>query len=175
MKYQLLLLWTLAAFVSCQVEKKIEIKMDDIPDGVKLSCTEGKQIFKDQIEEAKDEIVLLYRDDNTGEYTCTTSASDGQTAGPKIFVKYRTCDNCVELDMSSIAGIAVGDVVATVVVGVAVYLIALKARSGPVPSNKKRSDRKPLVANEGYSRSTSTEYQPLRLNQRRDEYDVLRQ
>uniref|UniRef100_A0A3Q1GN47 CD3 gamma/delta subunit Ig-like domain-containing protein n=1 Tax=Acanthochromis polyacanthus TaxID=80966 RepID=A0A3Q1GN47_9TELE len=47
------------------------------------------------------------------------------------------CDNCIELDSGAIAGIAVGEVVATIVIGVAVYLVASKAGSGPAPTNKK--------------------------------------
>lgn len=47
------------------------------------------------------------------------------------------CDSCVELDVASLAGMAVGEVVATAVVGLAVYLIVSQDRSGRVASRKK--------------------------------------
>lgn len=53
---------------------------------------------------------------------------------------FSACDNCVELDAPSIAGLAVGDVVATIVVGVAVYLIASQARAGQVIQTNKSKD-----------------------------------
>lgn len=49
------------------------------------------------------------------------------------------CDNCVKLDQISIAGLVIGDVIATIVIGVAVYLIVSQAGPGPGPitSHKK--------------------------------------
>lgn len=55
----------------------------------------------------------------------------------RLLCLFSACDNCVELDTSSIVGLAVGDIVATVVVGVAVYLIASQARTGQVKPTKK--------------------------------------
>lgn len=49
------------------------------------------------------------------------------------------CDNCVEFDTSAIVGIAIGNLVATAVVGVAVYLIASVTRTGPAGPPKKKS------------------------------------
>ncbi|KAM6932294.1 T-cell surface glycoprotein CD3 delta chain, partial [Lycodopsis pacificus] len=88
------------------------------------------------------------------------------------FVKFRTCDNCIELDTASITGMVVGDVVATIVIGVAVYLVASLNRIGPVTSPKKSSDRPRRPPNEG-SRGPNDLYQPLVRGQR-DTYDVLR-
>ncbi|XP_014836262.1 PREDICTED: T-cell surface glycoprotein CD3 delta chain-like [Poecilia mexicana] len=157
MKYQLLLLSLLAAFSNNVAgEKKIEVA--ETADGIKLSC-EGNMSGNGM--EGK-ELQLTYRDNYTGEYECKD--------GPKIFVKFRTCDNCVELDTSSIVGLAVGDVVATIVVGVAVYLIASQGRPGQVKATKKRSDKQNLIRNET---PNDPSYQPLKYKRGRDEYDVL--
>ncbi|MED6285337.1 hypothetical protein CHARACLAT_028260, partial [Characodon lateralis] len=96
-------------------------------DGIKLSCPQNL-FYGGNYMDVK-EVELPYHDSSTGEYSC----GDDE----KIFVKFRTCDNCVELDTSSIVGLAVGDVVATIVVGVAVYLIASQARTGQVIPTKK--------------------------------------
>ncbi|XP_041849736.1 T-cell surface glycoprotein CD3 gamma chain-like [Melanotaenia boesemani] len=166
MKYQLLLLWTLAAFVSCDPGVN-EITPVDMPDGIKLSCGSDNVISKNGT--GLKYVELQYKDENTGEYKCEGTDS-------KIFVKFRTCDNCIELDTASIAGIVVGDVVATVAVGVAVYLIASKGQPSTDNTAKKRSDRQPLVPNEGPTRTGNDHYQPLRPRQGlgRDEYDVLK-
>ncbi|KAM6988644.1 T-cell surface glycoprotein CD3 gamma chain [Tautogolabrus adspersus] len=97
-----------------------------------------------------------------------------EAEGTKIFVKFRTCDNCIELDTGSIVGIAVGDVVATIVIGVAVYLVASQSWIGPITSNKKGSDRQHLVPNEMNSRDPNDHYQPLKHRSgQKDTYDVL--
>ncbi|MEQ2261887.1 hypothetical protein XENORESO_017424 [Xenotaenia resolanae] len=125
MKYQLLVLWILTAFSVNHAADKIQVA--ETADGIKLSCSENLSYGEKHL--GVTEVDLPYRDSNTGEYSCGDDA--------KIFVKFRTCDNCVELDTSSIVGLAVGDVVATIVVGVAVYLIASQARTGQVKPTKK--------------------------------------
>lgn len=169
----LLLLWTFAVFVSCQDKSKKDespLSVNELADGIKLVCTGGYHF-----EENITEIVLAYRDNNTKEYECTKKP-DNTGADPeslKIFVKFRTCDNCIELDTASIMGMIIGDVVATIMVGVGIYLIASHARTGPVTSTKKSksSDRQHLVS-EG--RGTSDHYQPLRpRGGQRDVYDEL--
>uniref|UniRef100_A0A3Q2D4T9 T-cell surface glycoprotein CD3 delta chain-like n=1 Tax=Cyprinodon variegatus TaxID=28743 RepID=A0A3Q2D4T9_CYPVA len=137
-------------------ENSIEVK--DIADGVVLKC--GEKMMDRNGQEA-DELTLYYRDDQSGEYECTDKS--------KIYVKFRTCDNCVELDIPSIAGLTVGDVVATIVVGVAVYLIATQGRRGQVKPPKKKSDRQNLNHN------NDDNYQPLiHTKGGRSEYDELR-
>ncbi|XP_075956632.1 T-cell surface glycoprotein CD3 gamma chain [Anarhichas minor] len=155
----LLLLWTLTAPVSCDAD----ITVTNVLNGIKLGCRNGYLVKKDTNVES-----LEYKDENTGEYTCVHN----DIHGAKIFVKFRTCDNCVELDTASITGMVVGDVVATIVIGVAVYLIASLNRIGPVTSPKKSSDRPRRTPNEG-SRGPNDTYQPLKKGQR-DTYDVLR-
>ncbi|XP_047449264.1 T-cell surface glycoprotein CD3 delta chain-like [Mugil cephalus] len=164
-----LLLWTLTAFVSYAEEPKSDVVVVELPDGIKLSCNNNATMkFSNGIEHGRKELKLGYSDDNTGEYTCER---EQQTS--KILVTFRTCDNCVELDKASIAGIVVGDVVATIVIGVAVYLIASKAGTGAVATVKKRSDKRPLVSNEESSRGPNEHYQPLRTRGQKDTYDVL--
>ncbi|XP_008424287.2 T-cell surface glycoprotein CD3 delta chain [Poecilia reticulata] len=159
MKYQLLLLSLLAAFSNTVAQEK-EIQVIEVADGIKLSCKNGESISGNGLEDK--ELQLTYSDHYTGEYSCEK--------GPKIFVKFRTCDNCVELDTASIVGLAVGDVVATIVVGVAVYLIASQGRPGQVKATKKRSDKHNLILNEA---PNDPSYQPLKYKRGRDEYDVL--
>ncbi|XP_015224665.1 T-cell surface glycoprotein CD3 delta chain-like isoform X2 [Cyprinodon tularosa] len=84
-------------------------------------------------------------------------------------VNMQACDNCVELDTPSIVGLAVGDVVATIVVGVAVYLIATQARTSQVKPAKKKSDREKLVRNEVQN---DDNYQKL-IHRGRSEYDEI--
>lgn len=47
------------------------------------------------------------------------------------------CDNCVELDLASVIGIAAGNVVATIVIAVGVYLTTAQTRFGSSTSHKK--------------------------------------
>ncbi|KAK6296905.1 hypothetical protein J4Q44_G00330470 [Coregonus suidteri] len=46
-----------------------------------------------------------------------------------IYVKFQTCDNCIELDIAAAVGMVVGDLVATVLIGVAVYYIDSKPKA----------------------------------------------
>ncbi|XP_070685579.1 T-cell surface glycoprotein CD3 delta chain-like [Pempheris klunzingeri] len=161
----LLLLWTLTASVSC-IDAPGEISVKAVSDGIELNCND--QQISTKSNNFADVIRLRYQDDDTGEYSC----SDNRT---KIFVKFRTCDNCVHLDRDSIVGIIVGNVVATIVIGVAVYLIASQTKTGPTASHNKSSDRQHLVPNEVSSRSVDEHYQPLKPKHgQRETYDVLK-
>lgn len=183
MKYQtsfpasLLLLFTLTAFVSC---KDPEISVKTVSDGIELQCGDKNEIVNPNGEPSTS-LKLVYKDENTGEYKCRTPNINVDTEGdwrdgPKIYVKFRTCDNCVELDNSAIAGLVVGNVVATIVLGVAVYLIASKSQTAPTTSHKKSSDRQHLVSNEVSNRGASGNDHYQRLNLKggqRDTYDVI--
>ena len=50
---------------------------------------------------------------------------------------HEACDNCVDLDLASIIGIVIGNVVATIVIGVGIYLTTAHNRVGSGASNKK--------------------------------------
>ncbi|XP_015796553.3 T-cell surface glycoprotein CD3 delta chain [Nothobranchius furzeri] len=166
MEHQLLILLTLAALCSCQSEEKSKrIAVEELADGIKLKCVEGSVTGNDLTGEP--DLTLKYDDKNTGEYTCSDKES-------RIYVKFRTCDNCVELDTASVAGMVVGNLVATIIVGVAVYLIATQSQTHPVPSTKKRSDKQSLIPPE--ASGSADHYQKLKPKhaQRSEEYDVLR-
>ncbi|XP_063350095.1 T-cell surface glycoprotein CD3 gamma chain-like [Pelmatolapia mariae] len=153
----LLLLWTFTVFVSCE---NTDITVNELAEGIKVICPENYE---------PKETTLEKRDNNTKEYTCTNS----EKKEVKIYVKFRSCDNCVELDIMSIVGMVIGNVVATTVIGVGVYLLASQTRTGPVVSNRKSksSDRQHLVSE---SRGPSNDhYQPLRRAGQRDTYDEL--
>nr|QPF15768.1 Cd3gd protein [Chaunax abei] len=157
-----LLLWTLT-------ESKITVKRDS--DGIVLRCEDNYEM-----KSSNDETVekLSYSDENTGEYKCVmkSGVSDAlETEGPKIYVKFWTCDNCIEFNLTVITGLVIGDVVATVVILVAVYLVASQSHIGPITSHKKSSDRQLLVPNEVSSRASNDHYQELM--HKRDVYDEL--
>ncbi|KAL3992229.1 crystallin, alpha A [Sarotherodon galilaeus] len=159
-----LLLWTFTVFVSCE-EKDPKLTVTELAEGIKLACPTGYKI--DVVNNTKE---LSREDKATGEYICKDDTNDKKLA---IFVKFRMCDNCVELDIMSIVGMVIGNVVATIVIGVGVYLLASQTRTGPVVSNRKSksSDRQHLVSE---SRGPSNDhYQPLRRAGQRDTYDEL--
>ncbi|XP_034724053.1 T-cell surface glycoprotein CD3 gamma chain-like [Etheostoma cragini] len=155
----LLLLWTLTASVSCDDS---EIKVAVVSNGITLSCGSGTIV--DSKNKRNLTQPLIYEDANTGEYECSDSDQ-------KIFVKFRTCDNCIELDVPSIMGIVIGNMAATIVIGVAVYLTASQNRIGLVPSHKTSSDRQHILPHDR-SRATNDHYQPLKHRQT-ETYDQL--
>lgn len=164
----LVLLWTLTAFVSSE-DVKTDIEVTSVSDGIKVKCPANHVLYRGENMWTSEKIE--YKDENTGEYVCKKDDGSEKT----IFVKFRTCDNCVDLDKASVSGMIVGDIVATLVIGVAVYLIASQApRTGSVPSTKKSSDRQQLLSGEMTSRSINEHYQPLRHKKgQRDTYDEL--
>ncbi|XP_041796737.1 T-cell surface glycoprotein CD3 gamma chain-like [Chelmon rostratus] len=165
----LLLLWTLTGSVTCNDGSPAEMVVKTLSDGIELSCAHE---IRDKNGTALKFLRLPYSDDNTGEYSCVDS--DGNDEDPKIYVKFRSCDNCVELDLASVMGIAVGNVAATIVIGVAVYLLTSQNGISPTTSHKKSSDRQHLVPNEVSSRAPNDHYQPLKhKGGQRDTYDVL--
>lgn len=166
----LLLLWTFTVFVSCQDKKDVELQVKEVADGIALSCSDDKiNVTSSTVSRVNTKnLHLPYKDDSTGEYKCGEN--------DLIYVKFRTCDSCVEVDTPSLIGMVIGNVVATIAVGVGVYLIASQTsqtRTGPVVSNKKSksSDRQHLVSE---SRGpTNDHYQPLRRGGQKDTYDEL--
>nr|XP_024660777.1 T-cell surface glycoprotein CD3 gamma chain [Maylandia zebra]XP_024660778.1 T-cell surface glycoprotein CD3 gamma chain [Maylandia zebra] len=167
----LLLLWTFTVFVSCQDKKDgpVELKVKEVADGIELACSDQSDVTSNTNTDIKTKSLHLpYRDNSTGEYKCGENEL--------IYVKFRTCDSCVEVDTPSLISMVVGNVVATIVVGVGVYLIASQTsqtRTGPVVSNKKSksSDRQHLVSET--RGPTNDHYQPLRRGGQKDTYDEL--
>ncbi|XP_070762110.1 T-cell surface glycoprotein CD3 gamma chain-like [Enoplosus armatus] len=164
----LLLLWTLTASVSAQ-EEPPEFVVKTVSDGIELVCGDN-DIIRTKDDKSVKSTKLHYKDENTGEYMCDNPGE----AKSKIFVKFRTCENCIEVDATAITGLVVGEVMATVVIGVAVYLIASQFRSSPFTPQKKSSDRQHLVPNEVSNRAPNDHYQPLRhKGGHKETYDVL--
>ncbi|KAG9342096.1 hypothetical protein JZ751_017093 [Albula glossodonta] len=67
------------------------------------------------------------------------------------------CDNCIALEAGTVAGILVGEIVATALIGVAVYLIASQPQGKAYRQGNKASDRQNLIQNQ----HNDTTYQPL--------------
>ncbi|KFP25751.1 T-cell surface glycoprotein CD3 delta chain, partial [Colius striatus] len=84
--------------------------------------------------------------DPRGVYVCEIEG--GKKSSP-LQVHYRMCQNCIEVDAPTISGIVVADVIATMLLAVAVYCI-----TGHKGRLSRASDRQNLIANEQL-------YQPL--------------
>ncbi|XP_035202114.1 T-cell surface glycoprotein CD3 delta chain [Oxyura jamaicensis] len=114
-----------------------------------LNCGSDKTVtwLKDNQEIANTtelDLGAIY-DDPRGTYIC---AKEKQHLALQVY--YRMCQNCIEVDAPTISGIVVADVIATVLLMVAVYCI-----SGQDKGRMSRaSDRQNLIANEQL-------YQPL--------------
>ncbi|NWS22520.1 CD3G protein, partial [Pachyramphus minor] len=122
-----------------------------------LQCTTGEPSkvtwWKDGNElgnKTQLELSAVY-DDPRGLYTCKV----GETK-EKLQVHYRMCQNCIEVDAATISGIVIADVVATVLLAVAVYCVTGHDRG----HMSRASDRQNLIANDQL-------YQPL--GEREDE------
>ncbi|XP_058490390.1 T-cell surface glycoprotein CD3 gamma chain-like [Solea solea] len=161
----LLLLWTLSGS-----KANGEITVTTVPGGIRVHCGE-----KTYISENQTSLELPYEDGNSGNYKCEKKDTDEPSPNEEIYVKFRTCDNCIEFDTGSIAGLVIGNVVATVAIGVAVYLVA--SLSGPVKAQKTGSGRQHnIVPNERNSRAPNDHYQRLKFKAggQKDEYDVIK-
>ncbi|XP_029923031.1 T-cell surface glycoprotein CD3 gamma chain [Myripristis murdjan] len=158
------------AFVCADGDPKFAVKQN--ADSITLTCPDPKHaVFKKEKDLGKSP-KIEYKDENSGEYTC--KAPSDENDGDKIYVKFRTCDNCVEMDGATIAGMVVGEVLATAMIGWAVYLLASCSRPLSAPAaDKKASDRQRLIPHETGGRAGNDLYQGLRPTQK-DEYDVLR-
>lgn len=55
--------------------------------------------------------------------------------GVLVYV-FPACDNCIELDTTAAVGMVVGDLVATVLIGVAVYSIASQPKATLITGKK---------------------------------------
>ncbi|TWW77516.1 T-cell surface glycoprotein CD3 gamma chain-like [Takifugu flavidus] len=162
-----LLLWITTASVRCDLTDRIVVKSQ--PNGILLSCKNPLKIKT--TDGFADDLKLEYKDENSGEYECMDPDNEGDSQ--KIYVKFRTCDNCVELELVSLTGILMGNLVATVLIGVAVYLTASHRRSDVSSSTRKSSDRQHLVPSESRNRPPNDHYQPLNHKGQKDTYDVL--
>ncbi|KAJ3590912.1 hypothetical protein NHX12_008860 [Muraenolepis orangiensis] len=135
-----------------------KLKVTNTSDGINIACKAGSLMIRGKNFTSK----ILYEDKSSGEYSCS---------GEKIFVKFRTCDNCVELDVGTMVGFVAGELAATVLIGVAVYLVTSLAHSPALTSDTKSSDRHQLIPSP--NRGPNATYQVLHRNAPKDEYGVL--
>ncbi|XP_061576490.1 T-cell surface glycoprotein CD3 delta chain-like [Cololabis saira] len=134
MNYQSLLLWALTAFVICQ-RGNTEISLVKTANGIKLFCP-NYHVERTGSNEQNESLELEYEDDNSGEYKCVEPGG-GDTIDSKIYVKFRPCDNCVEIDPAVLAGLVAANVVATILAAATMYSIAAHRRTAADTSNKK--------------------------------------
>ncbi|KAJ8280221.1 hypothetical protein GJAV_G00051990 [Gymnothorax javanicus] len=155
----------LASTGFAEEKEKLTFKIEESGEKVIITC----DVQTTQVEWYKDDyalengtqnpIALDYKDDNTGEYKCTKTADKAEENKDigKIYVKFRSCDNCVALDVGTVVGIAVGEVIATAMIGVAVYLLASQPQGKGFRQGNKASDRQALIQNQ----QNDLTYQPL--------------
>ncbi|NWV06803.1 CD3D protein, partial [Ptilonorhynchus violaceus] len=79
--------------------------------------------------------------DPRGLYTCKNKEKK-----KSLQVHYRMCQNCIEVDAPTVSGIVIADIVATLLLAVAVYCIT--GHEGGRTS--RASDRQNLISNELY-------------------------
>ncbi|MGH0157279.1 UNVERIFIED_CONTAM: hypothetical protein FKN15_032452 [Acipenser sinensis] len=127
-------------------DEGIKVKSEG-EEGITLTCENGKWVNNDD-----SELSLKNEDSHSMEYTCATTPKNHS-----IYVKFRTCNNCIQLEAGTVAGIVVGDVIATVLIAVAVYCVSTQQKSGAYIGNK-ASDRQNLLMNDG----NNMVYEPLR-------------
>ncbi|XP_057695450.1 T-cell surface glycoprotein CD3 delta chain-like isoform X2 [Corythoichthys intestinalis] len=159
---------TLNEFVWCDKASNTDFTVRSTYGEITLLCGENNKVTKD---DKNVTFPLKYKDESTGEYQCVDRTGKQRQ---KIYVKFRTCENCVELDLVSISGLAVGDLMATIVLGVAVYLVASHTHAFVATSRHKRSDREHLISNETQRRVPNEGYQELKYKDgRREIYHTL--
>ncbi|XP_043936825.1 T-cell surface glycoprotein CD3 gamma chain [Protopterus annectens] len=136
------------------------IEVDDIDGEVILSCkgTDRKIEWK-----KNDEKLKLVETSNLNHTLIAGSVNDEENINgfyecedeekksANIYLFYRRCENCVEMDASTISGIVVADIVATLLIAVAVYCISGQDKS----KTSRASDKQNLIAHDQL-------YQPLR-------------
>ncbi|XP_035627301.1 T-cell surface glycoprotein CD3 delta chain-like [Oncorhynchus keta] len=165
----LLVIWTMT--VAEDTVPKLKIKVEESSsDKIKLSCPDGLH-FQNTNETDR---TLEYKDENTNEYVCEKVKNPVSEDQVKIYVKFRTCDNCIELDTTAAVGMVVGDLVATVLIGVAVYSIASQPKATLI-TGKKTSSKMGLINNEASANEDPIgNYQPLNKRRMdRSEYSTL--
>ncbi|XP_077579179.1 T-cell surface glycoprotein CD3 epsilon chain [Stigmatopora nigra] len=162
-----LVIWTITEFVWCDQGSYKDFSVSSTHVGITISCGENNKVAKDNISVT---FPLMYKDENSGEYECVDLT--GKTTGQKIFVKFRSCENCVEFDPVSISGLFLGDLIATIVLGVAVYFVSKQTHV--INSQHKNFDRKHLISNKRHRSVPNEDYQELRhKGGRREIYHTL--
>ncbi|KAL1260379.1 hypothetical protein QQF64_008206 [Cirrhinus molitorella] len=106
-------------------------------------------------------------------YTCTPSLCieehNANCAKQEVTVKILSSENLIQPDMTTVASVIVSDILATVLIGWAVYSICAQPKTRGGYQGNKASDRVNLINN--HTPSGGDTYQPL--NTRADEYSTL--
>ncbi|XP_062873189.1 T-cell surface glycoprotein CD3 delta chain-like [Trichomycterus rosablanca] len=131
----LLLVFGFLLMVKFTVGKE-EITVDDSSDKLKFTCDKG--IWEINNEKTME---LDSKDRSADIYTCVEGEKKQQ-----LLVRIRTCENCIELDALTLSAIVIGNIVATVFIGVAIYSISSQPKAKIFPGNK-ASDRVNLISN----------------------------
>uniref|UniRef100_UPI00398EDBB4 T-cell surface glycoprotein CD3 delta chain-like isoform X1 n=1 Tax=Pristiophorus japonicus TaxID=55135 RepID=UPI00398EDBB4 len=155
--HKLLLILTILLFGV--VDTKIELTSDGT--NIKVSCNTPANVTikRDPGTDAKATAsssltVSKASETNFLEYSCTDNT------GHRAFIFIKLCRNCVDIEPGTIVGIVIGDLVATILIAVAVYFISIPAKV----KIHQASDRQMLVLNEAnnalYSGINESERQP---------------
>ncbi|XP_016370781.1 T-cell surface glycoprotein CD3 delta chain [Sinocyclocheilus rhinocerous] len=151
------LLCLLTAVRSDDPSNKLEISVDE--QNMLLICKGGK--FGDE-----ESIQLNY--DNSGLHQCKSEECNDDTC-PKALVKILSSENLIELDIGAVFTVLGADVIATALIGWAIYTICAQPTTRGGYQGNKASDKQALISN--HTPSGGDTYQPL--NTRTDEYSTL--
>ncbi|XP_078251847.1 T-cell surface glycoprotein CD3 delta chain-like [Rhinoraja longicauda] len=97
-----------------------------IPSGstLQLQCSSNANVtitsdYSGGLRELSSSLLMIQKvtDADTATYGCTGSTD-------KTFVFIKACRNCVEVDSGTMAGLVIGDLLATFLIGVAVYCVS---------------------------------------------------
>ncbi|XP_067826912.1 T-cell surface glycoprotein CD3 gamma chain-like isoform X2 [Heptranchias perlo] len=125
----------------------------------KVNVTIKRSLEKVPRETASHSLTISKTSNTNGdEYSCTDSTDS------RAFIFIKLCRNCVDVDAGTVAGIVIGDIVATILIAVAVYSISTPARV----KQHQASDRQALVPND----ATSKIYSGIKQSDRQ-EYSEL--
>uniref|UniRef100_A0AAY4ATY9 Uncharacterized protein n=1 Tax=Denticeps clupeoides TaxID=299321 RepID=A0AAY4ATY9_9TELE len=120
------------AWITAGNDDKLDIEVKEHGDVLMLKCDGGSWTGQ-QIENP---MKLEYKDENSGKYECRHSTTE---LSKIIHVKFRTGENMIELDTPAVVGICVGNIIATILIGVSVYCIAAQPSQRTFSGSKGRS------------------------------------
>ncbi|KAF5921220.1 T-cell surface glycoprotein CD3 delta chain [Diceros bicornis minor] len=128
-----------------------EISVEEIEDRVVLTCNTGITLLEGTNGTWYNGSVNLGKRilDPRGVYSC--DKADEKAKRSIVQVYYRMCQNCVELDSATLAGIVITDIIATLLLALGVYCFA-GHETGRLP---RAADAQALLRNDQL-------YQPLR-------------
>ncbi|XP_017564937.1 T-cell surface glycoprotein CD3 gamma chain [Pygocentrus nattereri] len=161
MKGLTLLLFAGLMFIQRSTAADLSISATTNSDSAELRCNNGKW-QKDNLEKPFN---VQYTEDRNEIQTCMEDGEEPEKF-TQILVRVRTCKNCIEMNIAAIAAIATGNILATILIGVAVYSLTAQPK-GKSFSGNKASDKEHLIRN-----GDGDTYQPLAPGQK-SEYQTL--